>query len=235
MIDRVSWRRLLGIAVGASIALSAAVALAASSNGVATESPTAIVAATQHAIAGVSSAHIFGSGIDNGEPVALNLYLSAGKGGRGSVTENGAVFQLVVIGKTLYFEGSAAFWKKSGTSGAETALLAGKWLKTPTTGSFASVFEFTNIGSLSKSLLTPTKGKLTRGAVTTVLGQQVVPITDGTTGGTLYVATTGQPYPVEIVNTTAGKRETLVINDIGQPVTLTAPAGAISISSIAGG
>jgi hypothetical protein len=148
------------------------------------------------------------------------------------VSLNGAAFHLVVIGKTLYFEGSAAFWKESGVSASDAAIFAGKWLKAPTTGEFASVVVFTNIHSLFTELLSPT-GTLVKGPVTTVLGQQVVPVTNRSNGGTLYVATTGKPYPVEIVNN-KGKHGVVVIDDIGKPVSLVAPAGAIDISKLSG-
>jgi hypothetical protein len=176
--------------------------------------------------------HVSGSGIENGEPISLDLSLVAGKGGRGTVSENGAAFNLVVIGKTLYFEGSAAFWKKAGGGSSAAALFAGKWLKAPTTGQFASVVAFTSIKSLFAQLLAP-KGSLSKGAPTTVLGQQVVPVTDQNDGGTLYVATSGPPYPVEVVGP-AKKHDVVVIDNIGKPVSLTAPAGAIDISQLTG-
>jgi hypothetical protein len=219
---------------GAIVATGASAALAstAPSNGVASKSPSAIVAAARAAIGGVSTVHVSGSGIENGEPISLNLSLVAGKGGRGTVSENGVGFQLVVIGKTLYFEGSAAFWKKAGGGSAAAALFAGKWLKAPTTGEFSSVVAFTSPKSLFAELLAP-KGSLSKGALTTVLGQQVVPITDHSDGGVLYVAATGPPYPVELVGSSK-KHDVVVINDIGKPVSLTAPPGAIDISKLTG-
>jgi hypothetical protein len=217
----------------AIVAAGAATAAAgtAPSNGVASKSPSAIVAAARSAIDGVSTVHVDGSGVSNGESLGLDLWLVAGKGGRGSVSEGGLGFQLVVIGKTLYFNASTAFWKKFANSAA-AALFAGKWLKAAASGQYASLASFTNIRSLFTQLLSP-KGTLSKGALSTVLGQQVVPVTDRTDGGTLYVATTGPAYPVEVVGP-AGKRDVVVINDIGKPVSLTAPPGAIDISSLTG-
>ena len=217
----------------AVVAAGAATALAgtAPSNGVASKSASAIVAAARSAIDGVSTVHVDGSGVSDGESLGLDLWLVAGKGGRGSVSEAGLSFQLVVIGKTLYFNASTAFWKKFADSTA-AALFAGKWLKATDTGEYASLASFTSIKGLFTQLLSP-KGTLAKGALTTVLGQQVVPVIDRTQGGTLYVATTGPAYPVEIVGP-AGKRDTVVINDIGQPVSLTAPPGAIDISALTG-
>jgi hypothetical protein len=218
-------------AAAAVTAASGAVALAASSNGIASKSPSEIVSAARSAVEGVSSVHVSGSGLSDGVPIALNLYLVAGKGGRGTVSDNGETFSLVVIGKTLYFEASRSFWTNNGGKAAAN-LFAGKWLKTPATGQFAAVSEFTDIHSLFTKLLSP-PGALTRGPTSTLHGQPAVAVTDNGNGGTLYVATTGQPYPLEVVNNTK-KHGTLVINGINQSVTLAAPKTSIDISKLGG-
>ncbi|MGH2850056.1 MAG: hypothetical protein ACRDLP_05510 [Solirubrobacteraceae bacterium] len=219
--------RLLG-AAAAIVAASGAIALAASSNGVASRSPSAIVTAVRNAVDGVSSVHVAGAFVESGESLALNLYLVANRGGRGTVTENGASFSLVVVGKVLYFKASTAFWKRFGNT-ASANLFAGKWLKTPTTGQYASVSAFTDIHTLFAQLLSP-KGKLTKGPTTTLHGQPAVGVTNPADGGILYVATTGKPYPLEVAGNT--KNGQLVINGIDQPVTLTPPKTSIDISKL---
>lgn len=227
-----SWMgRTVRLLAAALVLSSAAAALAASSNGIASRSPTAIVAASRSAIEGVSSVHVSGEGLSAGVPIALNLYLVAGRGGRGTVTDNGATFSLVVIGKTLYFEASKTFWERSGGKAAAT-LFAGKWLKTPATGQFADVAAFTNVRKLFNQLLSP-PGALERGPTSTLHGQPDVAVTDKINGGTLYVATTGKPYPLEIVNNVK-KHGVLVINGIDQPVTLTPPPNSIDIPKLGG-
>src|SRR5262249_20923147 len=115
---------------------------------------------------------------------------------------------------------------------AVAQLVAGRWLKTPTTGSFASLAKFADRKALFDALLSPT-GTLVRGRVTTLRGRRVVPVTDEADGGTLYVAATGPPYPVELVN--RAKHATLVFDGIDAPVHLTAPKGAIDLRSLEGG
>ena len=66
---------------------------------------------------------------------------------------------------------------------------------------------------------------------TTIEGQRAIALKDTSKGGTLYVATSGKPYPLEIAK--AGKESGKVILDRwDQPVTLKAPAGAIDISEL---
>ena len=145
------------------------------------------------------------------------------------MSESGLGFQMVVLDQTVYIDGSPGFWRHFGGAAA-AQLFEGKWLKAPASGSFASVALLTNVDKLFNQLLS-SHGTLAKGATTTVDGQKVVAIKDTTKGGTLYVATTGKPYPVEIVKTGAqGGR--VVFDHFNNSVSLTAPANAIDISQL---
>ena len=73
--------------------------------------------------------------------------------------------------------------------------------------------------------------KLVKGATTTVNGHKVVALTDTTNHGTLYVATTGKPYPVQISKSGSdGGR--LSFDRFNESVSLTPPANAIDISKL---
>jgi hypothetical protein len=59
----------------------------------------------------------------------------------------------------------------------------------------------------------------------------VIAVKDTTNGGTLYVATTGEPYPIEVVkNGSAGGQ--IAFDPFNQPVRLTPPSNAIDISQL---
>ena len=197
----------------------------AAGGSIASESPSAILAAARSAIDAVSTVRLVGSGVSGASSISLDLRLAAGKGGEGTVSLGGAVFQFVVIGDEAYFKASAAFWKRFGNE-AVAQLVAGRWFKAPATGSFASLANFGNLHALVAALLTPT-GVLSKGPLTTVRGQKVIAITDRAGGGTLYVAATGTPYPVEIA-----EHGSIVVEDINQPVTLVAPSGAIDLQQL---
>jgi hypothetical protein len=200
-----------------------------SSNGVASKSPAAIISAAEGAITGLKSVRVAGSIVSGGSRITLDLSLVSGKGGRGQMSESGLGFQMVVLDQTVYIDGSPGFWRHFGGAAA-AQLFEGKWLKAPASGSFASVALLTNVDKLFNQLLS-SHGTLAKGATTTVDGQKVVAIKDTTKGGTLYVATTGKPYPVEIVKTGAqGGR--VVFDHFNNSVSLTAPANAIDISQL---
>jgi hypothetical protein len=206
-----------------------------SENGVAAKSPTEIVSATKAAATGASAVHVSGSIVSGGVPISIDLQLVAGQGGKGQISENGLSFQLVQVGGYAYISGSSAFYSHFAGSAA-AQLLQGKWLKaSATTGSLASLASLTDLHRLLESALAKTGASLTKGSVTTVEGQRVVPVTDSSAeGGTLYVATTGQPFPVQISKSGAGGGK-IVFSEWNKPVTLTAPANSVDLSQLQSG
>ena len=75
-------------------------------------------------------------------------------------------------------------------------------------------------------------GKLAKGSHTTVNGRKVIGVRDTTNGGTLYVALTGNPYPIQIVKTGGTSGGQVNFDQFNQPVALTPPANAIDISKL---
>jgi hypothetical protein len=201
-----------------------------SSNNIASKSATEILSESKAAASGASSVHVSGSINSAAAPVTIDLSLAAGKGARGEITENGASFKLILVGGTAYVSGSSAFYHSLGGAAA-AQLLDGKWLKaSATTGEFASFGALANMSQLIDTTLA-THGVLAKGATSTVNGQQAIAISDSSKSGTLYVATTGKPYPVAI---TKGGSESgkIVFDDWNQPVTITAPSDAVDLSEL---
>lgn len=202
------------------------------SNGVASESAEGIVAAARAATESATSVHAYGSGSDNGVPLVIDLHIVAGKGGKGTLSEHGVSFQLVRIGDTAYIKGSSAFYKKfAGPAAAQ--LLQGKWLKaSANTGQLASLTPLTDLVKFFDTALA-NHGKLAKGSETTVHGVKVIGVNDTTKGGTLYVATTGKAYPIEVTKTGASGG-TLTFDEWDKSVSLSAPPHAVDISKLKG-
>jgi hypothetical protein len=197
---------------------------------VASKSASEILAAATAAADGVHALHVSGSVVSGGSPISMNLDLVSGQGARGQMSQNGMSFQLVVAGKSIYINAGPAFWRHIGGNAA-AQLLQGRWLKAPASSSdFASLAALTNLHKLLTALLS-NHANLTKGAATTVNGQKVVALTDTTNHGTLYVATTGKPYPVQIAKSGSdGGR--LTLDRFNETVPLTPPANAIDISKL---
>jgi len=197
-----------------------------SDNGVPSKSPDAIVSAASSALEAVQTVHISGSVANGNTPVTLDLSLVSGRGATGSMSESGPSFQIVAIDQTVYINGSPAFWRHFGGS-VPAALLTGKCMKAPETGQFASLAEITDLNRLISGLLA-SHGTLTKGPTTTINGRKVIAVSDATRGGTLYVATTGKPYPIQ-VSKPGPQGGRLAFDRFNQPMSLTSPPNAIDI------
>lgn len=204
-----------------------------SGNGLASKSPTEIVAAAKLAAAGAASAHVAGSIVDEGKPISLDMELVAGKGGQGKLTLEGLSINLVQVNGAVYMNGSTAFYKH--VAGAAAAqLLQGKWLKAPSTdANFASLAQLTDLGKLIGTALA-SHGKLASAPAKTIAGQKAVGVTDVSKGGTLYVASTGTAFPLEITKSGASGG-TITFDRWNKPVKLSAPANAINIDQLKSG
>jgi hypothetical protein len=154
-------------------------------------------------------------------------------GARGQLSEGGLSFELIQRGKTLYLKGSPAFYRHIGGAAA-AQVLEGKWLRAPSANpEFASLASITDLRQLVDTTLANHEA-LTKGSVTTVDGQKVIGVTDTSLGGTIYVATSGPPYPIEIAKGGTGGGQ-ITFDHWNRPVSLTAPASALDISQLRAG
>ncbi len=227
-------RRWLTSVIGLSLVL-ALTALAgcggSSGNGVAAKSPTEILSAAKAAADGASAVHVSGSTVTAGTPITLDLSLVAGKGGRGRIAENGLSFELIELEGTIYIKGSPAFYKHfAGAAAAQ--LLLGKWLKAPaTSASFAGLASLIELHTLLDAALASSDKALVSTGTRTLQGQAVVGVKDTAQGETIYVATTGKPYPVAATKSGTGGGA-IAFTEWDKPVMLTAPANAVDIEAL---
>jgi hypothetical protein len=206
---------------------------AAPTNDEASKPAAQVFADAKAAATSASSAHVSGNIESGGTAITLDLDMVRGKGAKGSVTLDGRQADIVRIGDVAYVHGSDAFWQHyAGPLFAQ--LLHDKWVKAPVdTGRFRSVAPLTNLGLLF-ARISAHHGKLVNDGRTTYKGQQVVAIRDTSDNSKLYVAATGKPYPVAIVGGKAGQSGTIEFSDWNRHVSLTAPSGAIDISTLGG-
>ncbi len=206
---------------------------APASNGLASQAPTRILESAQAAAYAATSAHVSGSLTSDGAKITLDLDLLAGKGGRGQLAENGLSFELIETGGYVYIKGSPAFYAH--IAGPATAqLFLGKWLQAPAgSGNFASLASLTNLHSLIETTLAG-HGSLGKGAPTNVDGQDVITLSDASQGGTLYVASRGKPFPIEVLKQGSRGGE-IVFDHWDEPVSLAAPANAVDLTKLGSG
>lgn len=202
----------------------------AASNGESAKTAAQIIADVEAATKSATAVHIAGSGSNGGTTLMINLHLVAGKGGEGFVSLGGIGFDIVRIGAKAYFKGGPAFLKHYGGTVA-AQLFKGKWFVAPAdSGDFASFTPLTDLDKLTAEILS-SHGALKKGAETTIDGQPAIAIVDTAKGGTIYVATTGKPYPLELT-AASGSAGTITFTGWDQPSALVAPKGAIDYSKL---
>jgi hypothetical protein len=201
-----------------------------SSNNITSKSAEEIVNESKAAADSATAVHVSGSLKSGSTPVKLDLDLVAGKGARGELSQNGVSFKLILLGGTAYISGSPAFYRSLGGSAA-AQLFNGKWLKAlATTGEFAS---FSQLGDMRKLVDTTLAGHgtLAKGATTVVNSQQAIAINDASKSGTLYVATTGKPFPIEL-SKGGSENGKITFDKWNQAVTIAAPTNAVDLSEL---
>lgn len=199
-------------------------------NGLASKSPARIVAIATAAATAAESVHVAGSILGEGKPISLNMELDAEKGGMGRVTLGNLSVDVVNVDRAVYVKAGSAFYSRFAGPAAARVLQA-KWLRgSNVSGPLASFTALTELRKLLGSTLAG-HGALSRGPTTTVNGKPAVGVTDTAGGGTLYVASTGTPYPLKIVKlgTGAGK---LVFDRWNQPVSLTVPPNPVDLHEL---
>lgn len=207
------------------------------SSGLASKTPAEILGAAKSAAAGAATVHVAGSILSEGKPISLSMELVGSNGvgdngGRGRLTLAGLGIKLVAIDKAVYVKGNDAFYTHF--AGAKAArLLRGKWLEgSAEHGPLASFASLADLGKVIDSTL-QNHGPLSSAGTTTVDGQRAVGVTDTADRGTLYVAASGVPYPLEIVKSGASAGAgRLVFDKWNKPVTLAPPAASINVNQL---
>jgi hypothetical protein len=208
----------------------------AAGSGVAALSAQEILAKAVSALQAAKSVRIKGEGGAGGERFSIDLRY-AGENSTGTLGSSGQTIELRKLGQTVYLKGSREFWTDNGGEGA-AQLLAGKWLKTPVTDPrFGKLSEVTDLRETAESILDP-DGTITKGAEKTVNGVPSVGlVSSGKDGGTLWVATTGEPYPVRIEpGAQSGQQGALDFTGYGESVTVEAPPAdqVVDVSKLPG-
>jgi hypothetical protein len=219
-------------ALAGAVLLAGCASGASRANGLEAKSPIQIMAAAEAAARAAASVHVAGSIVSDGKPISLNMELVSEKGGKGRVSLDGLSFRLVDVDGAVYVNGSNAFYTRF--AGATAArVLRGKWLKGAQSGAMAPLASLARLRSLLNTALA-SHGPLARASNATIEGQQAVAVSDPVDGGTLYVAATGAPYPLEILRhgASAGK---LVFDRWNQAVSLAVPTNAIDVKQLQSG
>jgi hypothetical protein len=150
------------------------------------------------------------------------------KGASGTITIDKIVVNVIRVGADTFLKSSDDFWK-SQLSAQEYSTLQSKlhnhWVQNPTfSGTFAQLERFTQKDTFVNSLVDKKNpSSFLRGAEKTVSGIKVVPLTDHTSGATIYVAAVGKPYPMRANGQKGATSATATFSDWDKDFAVTAP------------
>jgi hypothetical protein len=135
---------------------------------------------------------------------------------------------IIYIGQTMWMKADAAFWKsQAGGAGSspDMTMYAGKYVQIPASaGSGPALSGRTCNASemTSSSSQFPLLTDAVKGALTTVNGQRVYPLTDKAKDESMYVTDAAAPQIIKMVSTKPGNDFQLSITD-GIPKSITTP------------
>jgi hypothetical protein len=225
------------LAAIAAVAISACGGSGGSSssgNGVASKSPDQILSAAVGAARNAQSVHVAGTVHNGGQTIAIDLSITSAHGTSGSIAEGNASFKLIEAGGAFYIQPNARFLNEFTHSSAAVQLLRGKWLKgSPSDPSFQSFAQLTSIKSLMGSL-TQNHGTLSKGSTTTINGAKAIAL-HSSKGGTMYVATTGKPYPLQVSKGSGSTVGKVTFTDWNKQFSISAPSNSVDLSKLQSG
>ena len=220
------------LVLGALSTMAVLCACGSSNNGEASKSASKIYADAEKATASASSVHISGRFSSGGDKIGID-FVDATRRSGGTISDNGATFQVILSGKTAYIKGSKATMTKIAGDAATGQLLGGRWLQT-TVGNkdFGILTTVFNLTDLINSI--QPQGRLRKDPVTTVNGQSVIGLTETALKGTLYVANTGRPYVIKIVGGPKAPG-TITFDRFGSATPPAVPTGAVNLDQLEAG
>jgi hypothetical protein len=212
-------------------ALTAAAALPAAAAPVRhSTSPEELLAQSKAAAIGASSVRVVGTIPSGRSTIGLDMSLVAGVGGQGTLTLGTQRIDIARVGSFAYFRAGKSFWQKyAGRLAAQ--IFADRWVKVSASNKdFAGFNLFTSLPQFFRSILSP--GRLGLGETRTVRGIPAVGLVDQSAGGgTLWIATNGKPFPLELDPPSGSGRVSFESWDA--PMHVAAPANALDFTKLA--
>jgi hypothetical protein len=185
------------------------------SNGVEELEADAILARATQALAEAESVHVAGTLGEGIFGLTLDLTFK-GQDVAGTVNVLGVIASVIRVGDVIYLKADTSLFQQFLPPDQQDtiSLLGGKWVRL----SLAWVTALIPIPFTADDLV-DTAAPLTKGEPTTVRGSPAITLTDAD-GAVLHVATTGEPYVLDI--SLEGNRD-LTFSKFNEPVTIEAP------------
>jgi len=170
------------------------------------------------AVRRANSVHIAGHLANNGVPISLDLDMHRNGDVSGTVSQNGAPFEVIAMNNTTYIKATPAFLRQVKAPASACAVVCGKWLQL-TPAQAGQLTGDLSMSSLTAPLSSGQVPKFTEAGSKTVGGQPAWALR-AANGSMLYVSSAPGHYPVAA--TTGGSPNEVVTyshwNTAPQPV-----------------
>jgi len=222
-----------------------------------------ILADSEAALGRVTSLHVESTGLQSGQSLGVTGDIEVPGRVHVDLTQGRGSVQFILIGTTAYFSANAAFLAAQGMSGAVAARLANRWIQPSSASAFgvAGLLAASESATIGRCTLGPHFGTTTVKGTSTLNGVPVIVLVDhgdvpGSTPRLLYLAATGPPLPLRIVQTgpqklggtpdaTCGETKDDVSGESTNEIDnfsrynaarpITAPPGALRLGALPGG
>lgn len=193
-------------------------------NGVEELSADEILERARTAATEAGSVRIAGEVSQDNESFALDMRVGA-DGATGTITAQGATLEMLRVGEDHYLKATADAWETLTGEAAAGQLLADKYVKVPGDDESLGIGTFLlNFDQLLDEMLSP-DGELEKGETSEINGTRVIGLVDNSEdGGTLFVALTGEPYPLRIAAPEGSGEGAIDFLEWGESVEVSAPA-----------
>ena len=210
---------------------ASATSTASADNGVAALTPDEILTKATAALEKAGSFQMKGEMEETGDTISVDLKVQ-GDDLSGTIGMAGSSIQLLAVGGEGYFKADSNFWKQNGGPDGEgiAQMIGDRWVKVkPDDENFGELFSIADPKTLLKA-----DGTVTKGEPKTTDAGPAIALVDSSDQSTLYIATTGEPYPLLIEG--PDKKGQAVFSGFGSSFEMKAPAASevIDISKITG-
>jgi hypothetical protein len=191
------------------------------------KTPAKILASSAATAKQATGLHLKGTMVLDAEKDTVDAVLQKTSAKVTIATSTSGTFHLLRVGSTVYLGGDATFWTTSAGAAAASSLV-GKWVKVTGTDADSNELRAQTtiaywVNDLASFKVTKrVAGKVIRRTPTVGL---VDPAADG---GTIYVATKGRPYPLQVVSTDG--KSSLSYYDWNKKVKISAPAAKLVVA-----
>ncbi len=223
--------RAIALALLLSGALVTLLAAGCGTDSIASKSATEIRAASKTAAEHASSLRVQTNDTAGGAKLTSETQASRQEG-RSRLSFGPLSYEAIRIGDTIYLKGNPAFYKRM-FSHTKTKVPPDAWLKGTVASGELSTYATSTYPGWQIYLIFRNTGPITKGQATDVGAQKTIELKEQAKlyTGALYIATTGEPYPVKHTKHGVETGQS-TITAWNEPVTLTAPADVIELSKL---